>query len=124
MRGRKRHPIDRPYRAHTDDLRILGYQATRLYSLIEPPRADRKAPGVTRGGGASRMRPIEVSQKSAAPLQALHLDGPLTGLAPYAAWWRAWVPAAQPLIFYDEAYSTVIDLQPGIRSENILAELS
>jgi hypothetical protein len=67
---------------------------------------------------------IEVSQNSAAPLQALHLDGPLRGLARYTAWWRAWVPAEQPQIFYDEAFSTVIDLRPGIRSEDILAQFS
>jgi hypothetical protein len=65
---------------------------------------------------------IEVSQNSVAPDQALHLDGPLPGLARYAEWWRAWVPSQRPLVFYDESFSTVVDLRPGIRSDDILAQ--
>lgn len=56
--------------------------------------------------------------------QAHYLNGPIETLARYAAWWRAQVPPTQPLVLYDETYTTVVPVNPGMTAEDILAALS
>ena len=65
---------------------------------------------------------IEGSQNRAG--QAQYLEGPLPLVARFAAWLRRQVPAEQPLMLYDESYSTVIPLSPHIDDQQILRQLS
>ena len=54
---------------------------------------------------------------------AQYLSGPTTTLARYAHWWRQQVPADQALVLYDESYSTVIPLDPGLSEADLSAQL-
>jgi hypothetical protein len=65
---------------------------------------------------------IDGSQNRAG--QAQYLEGPLPLVARFAAWLRRQVPAEQPLMLYDESYSTVIPLSPQIDEHQILERLS
>ena len=65
---------------------------------------------------------IDGSQNRAG--QAQYLEGPLPLVARFAAWLRRQVPAEQPLMLYDESYSTVIPLAPHIDEQQILQRLS
>lgn len=56
--------------------------------------------------------------------KAQYLDGPLTAIARYAAWWRGQVSADQPLILYDESYTTVVPLEAGITPDTVLDRLT
>lgn len=56
--------------------------------------------------------------------QAQYLEGPLELIAKYAAWLRAHVDASQPLVLYDESYTKVVPLTPGIREDELLERLS
>ena len=45
--------------------------------------------------------------------QAVNVDGEVEVAANVAAWWRARVPDAVDLIFYDEGYSADVPVEPG-----------
>jgi hypothetical protein len=55
--------------------------------------------------------------------QAQYLTGLPVTLARYAHWWRQQVPPAQSLVLYDEAYSTVLPLDPGVTEHELLERL-
>lgn len=55
--------------------------------------------------------------------QAQYLNGPVASLASYARWWRQQVPDAQALVLYDESYSSVVPLDPGVEEEDLVRSL-
>ena len=55
--------------------------------------------------------------------EAQYLDGPIATVVRYARWWREQVPESQALVLYDETYSTVIPLDPGVAEEDLLVAL-
>jgi hypothetical protein len=55
--------------------------------------------------------------------QAQYLEGPNDLIARYAAWWRWQVDPEQPLILYDESYTIVVPLTPGINGSEVLERL-
>jgi len=104
------------------------FDRERLITLLQ-----RDWPGIAVGGPQAqadrdvvwtyrdRDGELEGSQDRAG--QAHYLEGPLPLVARFAAWWRKQVPADQPLILYDEGYSTVIPLPLTIDQQQILQRL-
>ena len=46
--------------------------------------------------------------------QAVVIEGSPRGAAEVAAWFRRQVPTPQPLVFYDESYTSSVDLTEGL----------
>jgi hypothetical protein len=68
-------------------------------------------------GGAALDANVDVAG------QCLYLDGVPELVAEYAAWFRAFVPAALDMVFCDDEYSFEQQLQPGVSSEELLDQL-
>ncbi|HTD57682.1 MAG TPA: hypothetical protein VK672_02205 [Solirubrobacteraceae bacterium] len=70
---------------------------------------------------ASPEGQLEGSQDRAGRVQ--YLNGPVSLIAEYALWWRHQVAEEQPLILYDESYTTVIPLTEGLSKEQVISAL-
>ncbi len=55
--------------------------------------------------------------------EAQYLEGPNFLIARYAAWWRAQVEPREALLLYDEGYSQVVELSPGIQADEVSGRL-
>jgi len=64
---------------------------------------------------------LEGSQDRAG--RAHYLDGPVSLVARYAAWWRGQVPPDQPLMLCDDGYNVRVNLDPDVTPERISEQL-